>query len=185
MLDQKIAYIDLSTGDIKTRLIPEKVRRLYLGMRGIDMYLLYNHIKPGIDPMGPENVLLVSSGPLSGTPVPSPSRTHVAALSPLTECVGSTNMGNYFGPELRFAGYDHLVITGKAEKPIYLWIYNDQIEIRDAEYIWGQDCFETQKLVRQHHAHGIDIRGQRGIECDRVAIDRHVVLHGNNGFGVG
>ncbi len=151
MLDQKIAYIDLTTGDIKTRLIPEKVRRLYLGMRGIDMYLLYNHIKPGIDPIGPENVLLVSSGPLSGTPVPSPSRTHVAALSPLTECVGSTNMGNYFGPELRFAGYDHLVITGKAEKPVYLWIYNDEIEIRDAEYIWGQDCFETQKLVRQHH----------------------------------
>ncbi|MCX6013854.1 MAG: aldehyde ferredoxin oxidoreductase, partial [Chloroflexi bacterium] len=151
MWDQKIAYINLTTGEIKTSFIPEKVRRMYLGMRGIDAYLLYNHIEPGIDPMGPKNVLLVSNGPFTGTPVPSPSRTHVAALSPLTECVGSTSMGNFFGPEMRFAGFDHLVIKGQASKPIYLWIHDDEIEIRDADYLWGKDCFETQKQVRDHH----------------------------------
>ncbi|MBT3363416.1 MAG: aldehyde ferredoxin oxidoreductase family protein [Chloroflexi bacterium] len=151
MWNQKIAYVDLGTGKVETKYIPEEIRRKYLGMRGIDTYLLYNHIKPGIDPLGPENVLLVSSGPLAGTPVPSACRTHVSALSPLTECVGSTSMGNYFGPELRYAGFDHLVIKGKAEKPSYLWVHDGQIEVRDADYIWGQDCFEAQKSVKAHH----------------------------------
>jgi len=152
MWKQKIAYVDLTTGQVETKYIPEEIRRKYLGMRGIDTYLLYNHVKPGIDPLGPENVLLVSSGPLAGTPVPSSCRTHASALSPLTNCVGSTSMGNYFGPELRYAGFDHLVVTGKSEKPCYLWIHDGEIEIRDGEYIWGMDCYETQKLVKEYHA---------------------------------
>ncbi|MCK5428171.1 MAG: hypothetical protein KAI94_01800, partial [Anaerolineales bacterium] len=152
MWKQKIAYIDLTTGKVETKYIPEEIRRKYLGMRGIDTYLLYNHVKPGIDPIGPENVLLVSSGPLAGTPVPSPCRTHVSALSPLTECVGSTSMGNYFGPELRYAGFDHLVVKGKSEKPCYLWIHDGEIEIKDGDYIWGKDCFEAQKLVKERHS---------------------------------
>ncbi len=148
-LNRKIAYIDLSTGTIETKAIPLEMRKLYLGSRGLDMYLLYNHVEPGIDPLGPDNVLLVSAGILVGTLASATSRTHIAAKSPLTGFLGSSNMGGFFGPELRFAGFDHLVIKGKAKNPVYLWIHNGEIEIRDASHLWGKITHETQKAIRQ------------------------------------
>jgi len=151
MKEQRIAYIDLSAGEISKAPIPERMRRMYLGGRGIDAYLLYNHIPPGIDPLGPENVLVVSAGLLGGTPAPSSGRCNVGAKSPLTNLLGSTNMGGFFAPELRFAGFDHLVIKGKAEKPVYLWIHDGEIEIRDATHLWGKDTGETPAIIRKEH----------------------------------
>ncbi len=151
-LNRKAAFINLTTEDIEIKEIPKELREKFLGGRGIDMYLLYNHIKPGIDPLSPENVLLVSAGLLTGTPAPASSRTHVGGKSPLTGAVGSSNMGGFFGPELRFAGFDHLIITGKASKPVYLWIYNGKIEIRDASHLWGEDSITTQALIQEELA---------------------------------
>ena len=148
-LNRKIAYIDLSTGKIEAKPIPLEVRKLYLGGRGLDMYLLYNHTKQGVDPLGPDNVLLVSAGILGGTLASASSRTHIAGKSPLTGFLGSSNMGGFFGPELRFAGFDHLVIKGKAEKPVYLWIHNGEIEIRDASHFWGMTIHDVQKAIRK------------------------------------
>ena len=88
-LNRKIAYIDLSTGEIKTAPIPIEMRKLYLGGRGLDMYLLYNHLKPGVDPLGPDNVLVVSAGILVGTLASASARTHIGAKSPLTDFIGS------------------------------------------------------------------------------------------------
>ena len=102
------------------------------------MYLLYNHLPPGTDPLGPENVLTVSAGLLGGTLAPSSGRCHIGAKSPLTGLLGSSNMGGFFAPELRFAGIDHLVITGKADHPVYLWIDDGEIEIRDAPISGGR-----------------------------------------------
>ena len=116
----KIAYIDLSTGEIKTAPIPIEMRKLYLGGRGLDMYLLYNHLEPGVDPLGPNNVLTVSAGLLTGTLASASARTHIGAKSPLTGFIGSSNMGGFFAPELRWAGFDHLVISGCAETPTML-----------------------------------------------------------------
>lgn len=113
------------------------------------MYLLYNHIVPGIDPLSPENVFLISAGLLTGCPAPGSGRTHAATKGPLTGLVGSTNMGGNFSPELRFAGFDHLVIKGKSGIPVYLWIKDGEIEIRDASHLWGKDCFETPSLIRE------------------------------------
>ncbi|MBI4722449.1 MAG: aldehyde ferredoxin oxidoreductase family protein [Candidatus Stahlbacteria bacterium] len=148
-LNRKIAYIDLTTGEIRKELIPLKVRDLYLGGRGLDMYLLYNHTEPGIDPLGPENVLLISAGILVGTLASASARTHIGGKSPLTGFVGSANMGGFFAPELRFAGFDHLVIKGRASQPVYLWIHNDEIEIREAAHLWGEGVWETQEVVKQ------------------------------------
>ena len=148
-LNRKIAIIDLSTGEIETKEIPKELRELYLGGRGIDMYLLYNHVKPGIDALGPDNVFLVSAGLLTGTPAPASSRTHVGGKSPLTGAIGSSNMGGFFGPELRFAGFDHLLVKGKASKPVYIWINNGKIEIKDAEYMWGEDSNQAQVSIRE------------------------------------
>jgi aldehyde:ferredoxin oxidoreductase len=147
-LNRKIAYIDLSTGEIETGPIPIEIRNLYLGGRGLDMYLLYNHLEPGIDPLGPDNVLTVSAGLLVGTLASASSRTHIGAKSPLTGFLGSSNMGGFFAPELRFAGFDHLVIKGKAESPVYLWIHDGEIEIRDASDVWGENVFDTQELIK-------------------------------------
>ena len=148
-LTRKIAYIDLSSGNIEKASIPERLRRLYLGGRGIDMYLLYNYVKPGCDPLSPDNVVTVSAGLLGGSVAPAAARCHSGAKSPLTYGVGSTNMGGFFAPELTFAGFHHLLFTGKADKPVYLWVHNDEVKLRDARHLWGKDAFETQKLIRE------------------------------------
>ncbi len=149
MQEQKIVYVDLSTKEIRKERIPRKMREMYLGGRGLDMYLLYNHIQPGIDPLGPENILTVSAGLLGGTMAPSSGRCHIGSKSPLTGLIGSSNMGGHFAPEMRFAGIDHLVIRGKAEKPVYLWIYDGQVEIRDGTHLWGKDTLETPAIIRK------------------------------------
>jgi len=147
-LNRKIAYIDLSTGTIETRPIPLDVRKKFLGGRGLDAYLLYNHTEKGIDPLGPRNALMISAGILGATLASASARTHIMAKSPLTDLLGSANMGGFFAPELRWAGFDHLVIKGKAKEPVYLWIHNGKIEIRDASNLWGKTVTETQWAIR-------------------------------------
>jgi aldehyde:ferredoxin oxidoreductase len=147
-LNRKIAYIDLSTGKIDIKSIPLDIRRKFLGGRGLDAYLLYNHTEKGCNPLGPENTLLVSGGILCATLASATSRCHVMAKSPLAGMLGSCNMGGFFTPELAWAGFHHLVIKGKAEKPVYLWIHNGKIEICDAKNIWGRTVTETQWAIR-------------------------------------
>lgn len=148
-LNRKIAYIDLSTGKIETKPIPLEVRKKFLGGRGLDAYLLYNHTEKGIDPLGPKNALILSGGILTATCASATSRCHVMAKSPLTEMLGSANMGGFFTPELAWAGFHHLVIKGKAKNPVYIWIHNGEIEIRDATNLWGKTVTETQWAIRK------------------------------------
>ncbi len=148
-LDRKIAYIDLSTGKIEIKPIPLDVRKKFIGGRGLDAYLLYNHAPKGCDPLSPENPLIVSGGLLTATCASATARTHVMAKSPLTNLLGSCNMGGFFAPELAWAGFHHLVIKGKADKPVYLWIHNGVIEIRDAAQLWGKTTTETQWAIRE------------------------------------
>ncbi len=149
---RKVAYVNLATGKTVTKSIPKRVRQLYLGGRGINMYFLYNHVKPEVDPLSRENVLLIGAGLLCGIPALGSGRCDIAARSPLTGGVGDSNIGGFFAPELRFAGFDHLVISGKAEKPVYLWINDGSIEIRDASHLWGKDTFEAQDMIRDDNA---------------------------------
>ncbi|MHA2364783.1 MAG: aldehyde ferredoxin oxidoreductase family protein, partial [Candidatus Hodarchaeales archaeon] len=149
--NRNIAYIDLSSKKITNKVIPKTLRKQFLGGRGINMYLLYHHIAPGIDPLSPENVLLIGTGLLTGIPALGAGRCDIAAKSPLTGAIGDSNIGGFFAPELRLAGYDHLVITGKADKPVYLWIRDGEIEILNASHLWGKDSFETQTLIQSDH----------------------------------
>jgi aldehyde:ferredoxin oxidoreductase len=148
-LNRKIAYIDLTTGDIQTKPIPLEVRKKFLGGRGLDAYLLYNHTKKGCDPLGPDNTLIISGGILTATCASATARTHVMAKSPLTGLLGSANMGGFFAPELAWAGFHHLVIKGKAKHPVYLHVHNGKIEIRDARGIWGRSSTESQWAIRE------------------------------------
>jgi aldehyde:ferredoxin oxidoreductase len=148
-LNRKIGYIDLTSGHIETRAIPLDMRRKYIGGRGLDAYLLYNHTKKGCDPLGPDNAFIISGGLLCATLASATSRCHVMAKSPLTELLGSANMGGFFTPELAWAGFHHLVVKGRAEHPVYIYVHNGEIEIRDAREIWGKSVTETQWAIRE------------------------------------
>ncbi|TET82519.1 aldehyde ferredoxin oxidoreductase [candidate division TA06 bacterium] len=147
--DKKIAYIGLTGGKVEVKPIPPELRELYLGGRGLDVYLLYNHLKAGTNPLSPRNVMVVSAGFLGATLASASARCHVAARSPLTGFLGSSNMGGFFGPELRWAGFDHLVIKGRAKNPGYLWSNNGSIEVRDASHLWGMNSYDTQDSLRE------------------------------------
>jgi aldehyde:ferredoxin oxidoreductase len=147
-LDRKIAYINLTTGDIEIKPIPLDVRKKFLGGRGLDAYLLLNNSKKGCDPYGPDNPLIISGGILTATCASATARTHVMAKSPLTGLLGSCNMGGFFAPEMAWAGFHHLVITGKAPKPSYIFIHNGKIEIRDAKNVWGKSTTDAQWAIR-------------------------------------
>jgi aldehyde:ferredoxin oxidoreductase len=151
-LNRKIAYIDLTSGKIEIKPIPLEVRRKFIGGRGLDAYLLYNHAKKGCDPLGPDNPLIISGGILTATLASATARTHIMAKSPLTGLLGSSNMGGFFAPELAWAGFHHLVIRGQAEKPVYLFVHDGEIEIRDAQDLWGQTTTETQWSIREELA---------------------------------
>jgi len=148
-LDRKIAHINLTTGEVTVKPIPIAVRKRFIGGRGLDAYLLYNYAPRGVDPLAPENPLIISGGLLTSTCASATARTHVMAKSPLTGLLGSTNMGGFFAPELAWAGFHHLVITGKAKKPVYLFVHDETIEIRDAAGVWGKTTTDTQWAIRE------------------------------------
>ena len=148
-LNRKIGYIDLTSGHIDTKTISLDMRRKFIGGRGLDAYLLYNHTKKGCDPLGPDNVFIISGGLLCATLASATARCHVMAKSPLTGLIGSANMGGFFTPEMAWAGFHHLVVKGRAEHPVYIYVHNGEIEIRDAREIWGKSVTDTQWAIRE------------------------------------
>jgi aldehyde:ferredoxin oxidoreductase len=145
----KIADIDLATCSVIPGELPEDLIRRYLGGIGFNAGILYHEIKPGTDPLGPENILVFSTGALVGTNVPTASRTEVSALSPATGLFGTTNSGNYWGGELKYAGYDALVIRGRSEKPVYIWICDGMVKIMPADHLWGTDAWDAIRKIRE------------------------------------
>ena len=147
----KILKVDLSSGAITTEPTEPYIDD-YLGGRGLGVRLIYDNYRPGTDAFDPSNPLIFSMGPLTGTALSGSGRVDVTALSPMSQLRAKSNFGAYWGPEVKVAGYDHIVIQGRAEKPCYLWINDGRVEIRDAAHLWGQDTFETQKLIQQELA---------------------------------
>ena len=144
----RILLVDLSSGKIEVEVLSPDLKLKYLGGRGINSRLLYEGTKAATDPLGPENLLIFGTGPLSGTLAPA-SRFTVTAKSPLTGILGDANCGGGFSAELKWAGYDHIVFKGAASKPVYLWIFDDQVEIRDASHLWGKTVPETEIMLKQ------------------------------------
>lgn len=145
----RILRVNLSTRAVSVQPLEETMTRKYLGGRGFNMRRLYDEIPAHLDGKSVDNKLIFGVGPLVGTMFPGASRFNVSAKSPQTGILGDSNAGGFFGPELKFAGYDQLIIEGKAEKPVYLLIYNDQVEIMDAQHLWGLDVWATQTLLHQ------------------------------------
>lgn len=145
---QPILKINLTTGETSEYIIPTEWERDYLGGASLAARLLYSSLRADLDPVAPEAPLLILNGPLSGTAGPAVGRFVVCGKSPATGLWAESNCGGFWGPELRFCGYDGLWISGKAEKPVYLWLNGGRLEVRDAAQVWGRDTYETQEIIR-------------------------------------
>jgi aldehyde:ferredoxin oxidoreductase len=143
----KMLFVDLSKGEIKEEGLEEKMCRDYIGGYGIGARILYSRQKAGVDPLGPENTLGLITGPLTGTPTPTGARYTAVAKSPLTGGWGEANSGGYFGPYLKFAGFDAVFFTGISPKPVYLLIDEGKAQLKDAGQLWGKDTYETEDML--------------------------------------
>jgi aldehyde:ferredoxin oxidoreductase len=184
----QVAIIDLSTEQVICQDIPEEVLRMYLGGEGLNTYLLYNHLPPGVDPLGPDNVLIFGAGLVSGYDVSS-SRFEVTSKSAEGEGgFGTSNSGGFWSAELKYAGFQHLVIKGKASRPTYLWIHDGEIEFRDASFLWGRDTYESQELIRDDLGDPqvqVAIIGQAGENLVRFANIMHGLKRAAGRTGMG
>ena len=144
-----ILEVDLTHKSVRKVGLSEQLAYSYLGQAGINARMLYDRVSSDTDPLSPEAPLIFGVGPLGGTLAPCSGRLSVTFKSPLTGIFGDSNCGGHWAPELKMAGYDHIVITGKAKHPVYLWIDNDQVQIRDARSIWGKNTWETDELIRE------------------------------------
>lgn len=145
----KILRLNLSKKTARVEEVPENLFRKYLGGRGFGAKIYYDEVKPDVNPLEPENKVVLVTGPLTGTPTFGSSKCHLVTKSPLTEIYLCSNAGGYFGAELKFAGYDGIVIEGRASNPIYVSIKDDRVEFNDAKHIWGMDVWETQQVVKE------------------------------------
>ncbi len=140
--------IDLSRGSIEKEQTDPALTKKYLGGQGTTLKILWDRVGPDIEPFSPDNLLIFSSGLLNGTAIPGANRTTVNSFSPATNLMSHSLMGSYFGPEMKFAGYDKIIIRGKSPDLVYLWIDNDKVEVRDARHLAGKGTRETGDLIR-------------------------------------
>jgi len=145
----RILNVNLTTGEIGIEPLTKELALKHIGGRGLGTKILYDEVDPEVGPLSPDNIIAIGSGPLSGSLSPGACRTDIISKSPLTGIFGRSNLGGFFGPELKWAGYDLIVFRGCSEKPVYLWIEDDRVELRDAAHLWGKDTWETQRLIRE------------------------------------
>ncbi|MFH1950446.1 MAG: aldehyde ferredoxin oxidoreductase N-terminal domain-containing protein, partial [Pseudomonadota bacterium] len=141
--------IDLTRGSIDKVETDPRETALYLGGNGMDAKLLYDRVPPGTDPWSPDNLLIFGNGLLNGTCVPGANRVSVNTIAPVNGLMGHSLMGGFFGPEMKMAGYDRIVIRGEAPDLVYLAIHNDKVEIRDARHLRGKGMVDTQRLIQE------------------------------------
>ena len=144
----KILRVNLTTKNITTEEIGESFCRKYLGGAGFIAYYLLKELPQGVESLGPDNKLIFATGPLTGIRLSGSARHCVGAKSPLTNTIAKSEAGEFWGPELKAAGFDAVIIEGKADKPVYLSISDGQASIKDAAHLWGKNTKETQAIIR-------------------------------------
>jgi aldehyde:ferredoxin oxidoreductase len=143
-----ILRVNLSDNKVVSEELDEKICRQYLGGAGFVAYYLWKELKPGTDALGPENKLIFALGPLSGQAIAGASRNCVGAKSPLTGGIGKSEVGGFWMADLKRAGYDAIIVEGKAAQPVYLWVHDGETEIRNAAHLWGKETNETEAAIR-------------------------------------
>jgi len=146
---KKLLAVDLNEKTFQVEDIDPGLARDYIGGSGLAARLLYDRIKLETDPLGPENPLLFLAGPIVGTSMPSAGRMAVCARSPLTGFWGESNTGGFIGPEMRFAGFDGVLLNGRSEEPCWISVIDGQVQFHEADSLWGQDSYQTQETIRE------------------------------------
>lgn len=184
----KILRVDLTRGSIDTQQINEAFYRLYPGGKALAAYFLLRELPKGTEPLSPDNILILANGVLTGAPFSTATRFTAVARSPLTLGFGESEAGGFWGPELKMAGWEAIIIKGRAARPVYLWIHNNQVEIRDAHELWGQEPEFVQNKIREQHGDKlirvlqIGIAGENLVRFAAIENDlRH--FNGRNGMG--
>jgi aldehyde:ferredoxin oxidoreductase len=185
----RLLRVDLTTGKIEEQEIPANYARDFIGGSGLGTRLLWDSLDPDRNSLDPASPLLWITGPLTGTGGPTTGRFSICARSPQTGLWGESNIGGFVGSELRYAGYDGVLITGRANAPAYLWIHNSHVELRDASLLWGKaDTYETQRIVKaqvqepQAKVACIGFAGENGVPYASILSD-HGRLAGRTGMG--
>jgi len=149
----KFLRVDLTSNRITTEPLSRDLCENYIGGRGISGKIIFDEVKPETDPLSADNVLAIFTGPIVGTLGLTSGRLNVSTISPLTGIYGNANTGANWGPELKYAGYDGIVLTGKAETPKYLYIKDDRVELRDATHLWGKGVMDTTNILLEECGH--------------------------------
>jgi aldehyde:ferredoxin oxidoreductase len=186
--NEKILRVNLTTGILGVETINEDFYRLYPGGKALAGYILLNEMPAHTEPFSPENILVIANGLLTGAPVTTATRFVVSARSPLTNGYGESEAAGFWGPELKMAGFEAIVVTGRAAKPVYLWIHDGQFEIRSAGHLWGKDTAIVQETIRTElgdekiRVLQIGIAGENLVRYASITNDlRH--FNGRNGMG--
>ncbi len=145
----KILHVDLSNEKLTIEEPPESFYRKYFGGSAMGLSYILKELNPGIDPLGPDNILTLMVSVLTGAPVSGQSRMTASAKSPLTGAVGDSQCGGFFPAEMKFSGFDGIVIRGKAAHPVYLWLHDGEAELRDASHIWGKTASKVEDILRE------------------------------------
>jgi aldehyde:ferredoxin oxidoreductase len=174
----KALRVDLTNEKISVEEIDPRVAKDFLGGRGWAIKYLYDEVIPTVAPLAPENKLIFGTGPLTGTPVPTGNRYMVVTKSPLTSALSCSNSGGVFPTEMKRTGFDMFILEGKAARPVYLWVNDDQAEIRPADHIWGKDTHETEDIIlaetdAKAKVASIGPAGERLVRVAAIINDKH------------
>jgi len=160
----KMLSIDLSNGEISKQDLDWETTAKFIGGTGLSSKILYDEVGPHVDPLGPDNIIVFATGPLTGTQAPANGRVEVTTKSPLTGVLASVNTGGFWGPALKWAGYDVLIVRKASQKPVYIWIDDGNVEVKRADHLWGKDTWETSDILRE------ELRERRENEISVMAI---------------
>ena len=185
---RKILRIDLTTGSIKVEPLRMDWAAQYLGQRGLATKYLIEEIDPKVDPLSPANKMIMATGPLTGTAASTGGRYSVITKGPLTNAIACSNSGGYFGAEMKFAGWDMVILEGKSPKPVYLAIIDDKVELHDASPIWGTSVWHTDEWIKTKHqdpmmhVSAIGVSGEKLVMYSCIVNDLHRAA-GRSGVG--
>ena len=185
---RKILRVDLTKGTCKSEPLNMQWAQDYLGQRGLATKYFVDEVDPKVDPLSPENKLIMATGPLTGTPASTGGRYSVITKGALTGAIACSNSGGYFGAEMKFAGWDMVIFEGKSRKPVYLSIEDDKAELRDAAHLWGKTVWRTEEIIRKTHQDpqtrvcSIGRAGENGVLYACIVNDLHRAA-GRSGVG--
>ncbi|MFW2366581.1 MAG: aldehyde ferredoxin oxidoreductase N-terminal domain-containing protein, partial [Desulforhopalus sp.] len=183
----KLLRVDLTTGTISDELIDQQTAKNYIGGRGLGIYYLNKEVDPTIDPLSPANIIVMATGPLTGTRTPTGARYMIMTKSPLTGAITCSNSGGSFPTEMKLSGYDGIIFSGKSQRPVYLWVDRGRAELRSAEHLWGKTTNETTDLLQEETNAGARVScigpaGENGVLFAAIMNDKHRAA-GRSGVG--